>query len=371
MGERRQQSRLMVLMFTDIVGSVDLRRRLGEQKAAQIIKKHDELFRYTVSAFPFAEIIKDLGDGFLAHFGGASDAVHAALHFQHALHNQTWEGEKLKVRIGVHLGEVSELETESGTGKPKLSGMAVDITARIMSLALPGQILMTRAAFDNARQFVREHQSTDGEMPAVTRKWMAHGRYLFKGAEEPLEVFEVGEIGIAPLSVPPDNDKARRSVAADQEETLGWRPAVGLEIPDRKNWILERRLGEGGFGEVWLGENQRTHTRRVFKFCFDSERLRSFKRELMLFRLLRDALGDRNDIAKLHEVQVDQAPFYLESEFTEDGSGMVRAAKGNRQGSARHAIRHCGSHCRRCLSGTLGGCASQRHQALEHSGVSR
>ena len=320
MGERRQQSRLMVLMFTDIVGSVDLRRRLGEQRAAQIIKKHDELFRYTVSAFPFAEIVKDLGDGFLAHFGGASDAVHAALHFQHALNDQKWEGEQIKVRVGVHLGEVSELETESGTGRPKLSGMAVDITARVMSLALPGQILMTRAAFDNARQFVREHQSTDGQMPSVTRKWMAHGRYLFKGAEEPIEVFEVGEVGTAPLAVPPDTDKARRSVAADQEETLGWRPAVGLEIPDRKYWILERRLGEGGFGEVWLGENQKTHTRRVFKFCFDSERLRSFKRELMLFRLLRDALGDRNDIAKLHEVQVDHAPFYLESEFTEDGS---------------------------------------------------
>src|SRR5688572_7160447 len=179
MGERRQQSRLMVLMFTDIVGSVDLRRRLGEQRAAQIIKKHDELFRYTVSAFPFAEIIKDLGDGFLSHFGGASDAVHAALHFQHALHNQNWDGEQVKVRIGVHLGEVSELETESGSGKPKLSGMAVDITARVMSLAVPGQILMTRAAFDNARQFVREHQSTDGQTPAATRKWMAHGRYLF------------------------------------------------------------------------------------------------------------------------------------------------------------------------------------------------
>ena len=310
----------MVLMFTDIVGSVDLRRRLGDSKAAAVIQKHDELFRYTVNAFPFAEVLKDLGDGFLARFGGASDAVHAALHFQHALHAASSEGQQVKVRIGLHLGEVSELETEADTGKPKLSGLAVDITSRVMSVALPGQILMTRAAFDNARQYVHEHQSSDGHSPAVTRKWMAHGRYLFKGAEEPLEVFEVGEVGIAPLAVPPDSEKARRAVPIDQEETLGWRPAVGLEIPDRKNWVLERKLGEGGFGEVWLGENTQTRTRRVFKFCFDAERLRSFKRELMLFRLLRDALGDRNDIAKLHEMQVETAPFYLESEFTEEGS---------------------------------------------------
>lgn len=320
MGDPKPQSRLMVLMFTDIVGSVDIKQKLGDTAAAQLVQKHDELFRYTVSVFPFAEVLKDLGDGFLARFNGASDAVHAALHFQNALSTHDWQGHRLKVRIGLHLGEVSELEIESTTGKSKLSGLAVDITARIMSLALPGQILMTRAAFDNARQYVREYLSANGEGAAITRKWMAHGRYLFKGAEEPLEVFEVGEIGIAPLTHPPDTEKARRAVAADQEETLGWRPAVGLEIPDRKNWLLERKLGEGGFGEVWLGEHAKSKTRRVFKFCFDAERLRSFKRELMLFRLLRDALGDRSDIARLHEVQVDHAPFYLESEFTEDGS---------------------------------------------------
>lgn len=311
----------MVLMFTDIVGSVDMRRRLGDTAAAKIISRHDEIFRRTVGAFPFAEILKDLGDGFLARFSSASDAVHAALHFQSTLRHEDWGGERVQARIGLHLGEVSEMEVESTTGRAKLSGLAVDMAARVMGLALPGQILMTRAAFDNARQYVREHQSSDDSgAPSVTRKWMAHGRYVFKGADEPVEVFEVGEVGIAPLHVPPDSEKARRAVAADQEETLGWRPAVGLEIPQRKNWVLERKLGEGGFGEVWLGEHTKSKAVRVFKFCFDAERLRSFKRELMLFRLLRDALGDRNDIAKLHEVQIDQAPFYLEFEFTEDGS---------------------------------------------------
>src|SRR5439155_12178699 len=128
------------------------------------------------------------------------DAVHAALHFQSALHNEKWAA-TIKARVGLHLGEVSELDRDPSTpaGQAKLSGLAVDIAARVMGLALPGQILMTRAAFDNARQYVREHQTSDGSAPSVTRKWMAHGRYLFKGAEEPLEVFEVGEVGVAPL----------------------------------------------------------------------------------------------------------------------------------------------------------------------------
>jgi class 3 adenylate cyclase len=254
MAEAAPSSRLMVLMFTDIVGSTDLKRKLGDSEVAKMIRRHDELFRYTVGAFPFAEILKDVGDGFLARFNAASDAVHAALHFQQALHDEQWS-HSIQARIGVHLGEVSELEREPTSGQAKLSGLAVDITARVMGLALPGQILMTRAAFDNARQYVREHPTTDGEAAPVTRKWIAHGRYMFKGAEEPLEIFEVGEVGVAPLQVPPDSEKARRSVAADQEETLGWRPAVGMEIPDRKGWMLDRKLGEGGFGEVWLGEH--------------------------------------------------------------------------------------------------------------------
>src|SRR5690349_257551 len=119
-------SRLMVLMFTDIVGSTDLKRKLGDAEVAKIIRRHDEIFRYTVGAFPFAEILKDVGDGFLARFNSASDAVHAALHFQSALHNEKWSHD-IQSRVGLHLGEVSELDKEPSSGQIKISGMAVDI----------------------------------------------------------------------------------------------------------------------------------------------------------------------------------------------------------------------------------------------------
>jgi tetratricopeptide (TPR) repeat protein/serine/threonine protein kinase len=94
---------------------------------------------------------------------------------------------------------------------------------------------------------------------------------------------------------------------------------VGLALPRRDYFFLERKLGEGGFGEVWLARHRKTGDKRVFKFCFDSDRLRSFRRELTLFRLLREALGDRRDIARIFDVSLESPPFFLESEYAAGG----------------------------------------------------
>ncbi|HVZ92965.1 MAG TPA: protein kinase, partial [Phycisphaerales bacterium] len=253
-----------------------------------------------------------------------SDAVNAALLFQTTLAAEKWEKEPLEVRIGLHIGEVQEIgQSQKADTESKVVGLPMDLASRLMGLAVGRQILMTRTIFDDARQYVREVPGLNGTAAsadsAPALKWMAHGAYLFKGNPEPMEIFEVGAEGVSPLRAPPDSEKARRSVSLSDEETLGWRPAAGLEVPRRPGWVLERKLGEGGFGEVWLGRHGRTKERRVFKFCFDSDRLRSFKRELTLFRVLRDVLGNRSDIARLYEVQLDASPYFLETEFSEKG----------------------------------------------------
>ncbi len=309
----------MVFLFTDIAGSVDLKARLGDSEAARLISRHDELFRRTISLAASGKLVQDTGDGFLAEFATASDAVQTALRFQHAIHTEPWGDDPILVRAGVHLGEVAPTRGATG-GEPKLIGLAKDIAARLMGLAMPGQILMSRASFDAARQYVREHPGIDSSEPLPELRWMAHGPYLFKGAEEPMDVFEVGAKEIAELKAPPNSEKAKRAILPGDEDLYGWRPAIGQLIPRRDNWILERRIGAGGFGEVWVATHRKVGTPRVFKFCFDAEHLRSLKRELTLFRLLREALGDRPDIAKLHDIQLDKPPFYLESEFTELGN---------------------------------------------------
>src|SRR5258706_8212048 len=304
MGETIQQTRLAVLLFTDIEGSVSLKQKSGPIAYSQAMASQDTLFRGLVDVTAGRKILNDSGDGFLATFGSVSDAILAALRFQYALAHSPDKACQLKSRVGTHLGKVTEGDEALG-GHPKLVGLAADIASRVMGLACGSQILLTRAAFDDGRQFVRSHpvvEPTDDDPPAM--KWVAHGQYLFDGIEEPLEIFEVGALGIAPLIAPPDGPKAKRRVAHDEESTLGWRPAIRADIPGRPGWAPERRLGEGGFGEVWLGAQRQLGEQRVFKFCFDVARVRSLKREMTLFRRIREKLVDDSDIARLPEVKL-------------------------------------------------------------------
>jgi WD40 repeat protein/serine/threonine protein kinase len=118
------------------------------------------------------------------------------------------------------------------------------------------------------------------------------------------------------LKAPAGADKARRQVSPDAEPVLGWRPAIGQLVPNTK-WMLESKLGEGGFGEVWLGRHQTMKERRVFKFCFRADRVRSLKREMTLFRLIKERIGDHPNIVSLREVYFDQPPFYVEMDYVE------------------------------------------------------
>ncbi len=316
------ETRFAVLLFSDIVGSTDLKSQHGAMVYLTASELHNALFERLATEEKLT-LIKNTGDGYLARTESVAAAVRFALRLQDGLRTMQWPSFPLATRVGIHAGEVADVTT---LGQTDVLGPAADLAARVMSVALGGQILLSRFPFDEGRHFVREHPPlTGGETPRLA--WLAHGPYLMKGRDEPMEIFEVGAEGLAPLVPPPDGEKVRRAIRPDEEETLGWRPAAEVEVPGKPGWLVTEKLGEGGFGEVWLVRQRKTGERRVFKFCFDAERLRSLKRELSIFRLIRESLGDRDDITRLHDVRLDEAPFYLESDYVPSGN-LVQWSEG-------------------------------------------
>ena len=80
--------------------------------------------------------MKSTGDGLLATFDGPSRAVSCARAIRDRLH-----AFDLETRAGLHIGEV-ELRGDD------ISGLTVNIAARVQSEAAPGMILITRTITD-------------------------------------------------------------------------------------------------------------------------------------------------------------------------------------------------------------------------------
>jgi DNA-binding winged helix-turn-helix (wHTH) protein/serine/threonine protein kinase len=90
---------------------------------------------------------------------------------------------------------------------------------------------------------------------------------------------------------------------------------TGQPVPGRPHFVLERQLGRTLGSEVWLAKHPRSRDVRVFKFALDTERLTAIKREATLLRLLRDSLGEREDIVRVCDWNFESSPYFLESEY--------------------------------------------------------
>lgn len=118
-----------------------------------------------------------------------------------------------------------------------------------------------------------------------------------------------------------------RLVAPVTVETVASGPAAlipdieaGDVPPGRPGWNLFERLDSGGHGDVWIGEHDKTHERRVFKFGQDAVSVAGLRREITLSRVLRESLGTRRDIIRVLGWNLDEEPFFIESEYAQGGS---------------------------------------------------
>jgi class 3 adenylate cyclase len=128
-----------IVLFTDLVASTELRSRLGEDAADELRRDHDRLMASAVEANR-GRLVKNLGDGVMATFTGAADALAAAVAIQQALdrHNRSGSSDvpRLEIKIGVSAGDVA-FEGADCFGTPVIEA------ARLCAAAGGGRILVT------------------------------------------------------------------------------------------------------------------------------------------------------------------------------------------------------------------------------------
>lgn len=128
--------KIAAIMFTDIVGYTTLMGS-DEENALKILDLSRKIQRPLVNEHE-GNWIKELGDGVLASFPTASDAVQAAIQIQ----QQASSIPDLDLRIGIDLGEVV-FENQD------VFGEVVNIASRIMNIATPGKICISGTVYDN------------------------------------------------------------------------------------------------------------------------------------------------------------------------------------------------------------------------------
>ena len=203
---------LRTVLLADLVESTALVQALGDTRAATLLQRL-ELHLRDLLALTNGQLI-DKADGVLALFERPVQAVEFALRYQRLLADLGVEfgAPALKARVGIHVGEVMTWANDPravavGAKPIEVEGLAKPVAARLMALALPGQVLLSGMAQSLAQRAVGEL----GDRGARLR-WVTHGRYRFKGVPAPMLVHEAGEPGISPLRPPPSGPKVWREV---------------------------------------------------------------------------------------------------------------------------------------------------------------
>jgi len=212
------------LVLTDVVDSTQLNSRLGDLSMSAIWATHDRCTRELIRAHDGREVGRS--DGFLALFERVEDALAFATGYHRHLAGIV---PPIQARVGIHTGRVvlrenSPEDRAQGATPFEVDGVALPVAARLMAVAGAGQTLVSSAVRVGAERLPCRHVS--------------HGHWLFKGIDEPMEVFEVGEES-SPMQPPQDSAKGYRVVW----ESGRWLPAARIprQLPAERDGFVGRR----------------------------------------------------------------------------------------------------------------------------------
>ena len=164
-------SQVLVILVSDLVASTELRSRLGEEAAEQLRREHDGLLSDAVLAHN-GSVVKGLGDGVLATFEAAADAVAASETMQRSIHRLSRRRDlPLAIRVGISAGDVT-CEDDDCFGAPVVEA------SRLCASAEGGQILCA----DLVRSLARGRGD---------HRFRSLGEMTLKGLPDPVVALEV------------------------------------------------------------------------------------------------------------------------------------------------------------------------------------
>lgn len=132
----------VTILFSDIENSSSLYERLGDLRAHEVVRIHNEIFRHQVATHRGHEV-KTHGDSFMIAFSSARRAALCAIAVQRSLaaYCESHPDLPIRVRMGLHVGEAINESSD-------YFGKAVILAARIATLAQGGQILVSSTLHD-------------------------------------------------------------------------------------------------------------------------------------------------------------------------------------------------------------------------------
>lgn len=158
---------LATVMFTDIVGSTERAAALGDSRWRDLVGRHDALVRRELERHR-GQPIKTLGDGFLATFDGPARGVRCAQAIADGVRSLG-----IEIRAGLHTGECELVGDD-------VAGMAVNIGARVASLAGAGEVLVSGTVKDlvvgSGIEFAERGEHQLKGVPGEWRLFSALGR---------------------------------------------------------------------------------------------------------------------------------------------------------------------------------------------------
>ncbi len=125
----------VAILFSDIEDSTLITERLGDERWLEVLRAHNLIFREQVARHGGYEV-KSQGDGFMLAFPDPGEALRCAIDVQRAFAERAEEDEALRVRMGLHTGEVIAEEGD-------FFGKNVILAARIAAQARGGEILVS------------------------------------------------------------------------------------------------------------------------------------------------------------------------------------------------------------------------------------